>query len=389
MRILIVSDLGPPVVMGGIENYIINLSKGLIEREHEVHWLTSKLPNTKSEEEYEGIHIHRVYIPFSRNYLFPGRQLFFLTSLIKGIRLARKMDVVLVNTLVPGFLGWLIAKYTGKPSVLFCHEFYGNLWHSFGQNIFEKIAYPLFEKFTANGRYDAFACPSEYSKKSLMRYGVTEEKITVIPHGVDIPNEIPSKDYRKEFNLENNLVFGYLGRLNQRGTGQGKNLKGLLEATKHVIKELPNSKLVLGGSGFNELQPHIKKLGVEDNVVYLGRIPNDETPNFMKMCDVVVCPALSDGFCFLLAEASACSIPVVGTNCGVHPERIEHGVNGILTKADSQSIANAIVKVLKNKGLGSRFSENDIKLANHDWSNSVEKHLEIFQKLAKHPHQTF
>ncbi len=382
MRILIISDLSPPVVFGGIENYIINLSKNLIKRGHEVHWLTSKLPNTQYEEDFEGIKIHRTYIPFSDHYLFPGRQLFFLTSLIKGVRLAQEMDVIHVNTLVPGFLGWIIAKYSGKPSLLFCHEFYGNLWHSFGQNTFEKIAYPFFEKLTALGAYDIFACPSTYSKNSLMRYGVAEEKIEVIPHGVDFSYMDKSKNYRKEFNLENNLTFGYLGRLDQRGTGQGKNLKGLLEATQYAIKELPDAKLVLGGSGFNGLRLQIKKLGIEDNVIYLGEIPRNGTTSFMDACDAVVCPALSDGFCFLLAEASSCGVPVIGTNLGSHAERIQNDINGILVNSNSQSIADGIIKVLKNAELADTFGKNGIDITKGlDWEKSTQKHLEIYQRI--------
>ncbi|MBI2547526.1 MAG: glycosyltransferase family 4 protein [Candidatus Aenigmarchaeota archaeon] len=379
MRILIISDLAPPVVMGGIENYIINLSKGLIKKGNEIHWLTSKLPNTKSEEDYEGIKIHRVYIPFSRSYMFPGRQMFFLTSLIKGVELAKKVDIVLVNTLVPGFIGWLIAKLAGKPSVLFCHEFYGGLWRSLGQNLFEKISYPAFEKFTAMGLYDAFLCPSEYSKKTLMKYGVKENKIQVIPHGTEFSETAGKIDYRKEFKLENYFLIGYIGRLGQKGTGQAKNIKGLLEAVKYVIEKLPNSKLFLAGTKFDELEPYIEELGLVENVVYAGKIPDEEKYNFLTACDVVVCPAISDGFCFLLAEAIAAGVKVVGTNCGSHPERIENYADGILTQPDSRSLADGIVKVLGNK------TKSHIKVNRkpQTWSDSVNKHLELFEKLVK------
>lgn len=378
MKILIVSDLAPPVV-GGIENYIINLSKGFIKRGHEVHWLTSRLPGTKTEEDYNGIKIHRVYIPFSKHYTFPGRQFFPFTSLIKGIKLARNMDVIHINTLVPGVLGWLIAKYSGKPSILFCHEFYGKLWNFLGQNIFEKIAYPIFEKIIALGCYDMFVCPSKYSKKTIMKYGVPEKKIKVILHGISLLKK-SRRNYRKFFSLENNLVVGYLGRLSQKGTGQAKNIKGLLEAFKYVIKEVPDAKLVFGGSGFEDLKPYLK--GVENSVISLGRIPDNEVKNFMEMCDIIVCPALSDGFCFLLAEASSCGVPILATNSGSHPERISN--NGVLVDTDSRSIAKGIIELLKNEDIRKKIGDNGLIVTKKlKWKDSVKMHLEIYRSILK------
>ena len=393
MKILMISDLAPPVVTGGIENYIVNLSKELIRDGHEVHWLTSRLPDTLPEEDFEGIKIHRVCIPFSGHYMFPGRQMFFLTSLIKGIKLAKKMDVVHVNTLVPGFLGWLIAKYSGRPSLLFCHEFYGSLWKKVGQNLFEKYVYPIFEKLTSTAPYDWFACPSIYSKQSLRNYGIPDKKITVIPHGVDrkLFNESNNPiDYKNKYGLSNNPIFGYLGRLSTKGTGQAKNLISLLEATKFVVEKIPNAKLVLGGSGFEHLTKHIVRFNVKKNVVNVGRIPKNNGPSFLKMCDVVVCPAVSDGFCFLLAEASACGIPVVGTNRGSHEERIENNKNGIITDVDPQSLANGIIKILQDPEFGNKLGKNGIAFTKDlDRRDSAKKHVEIYKKLLNEHSHTY
>lgn len=379
MKVLIISDLAPPV-MGGIESYVINLSKGLIKKGHEVHWLTSKLPNTSSYGKFEGIHMHRVSIPFSKQYMFPGRQFFPFFALVKGVKLARKMDVVHVNTLASGFLGWLVAKLAKKPSLLFCHEFYGKLWRKVGRNPFEKYVYPLFETAISLSPYDHYAFPSKYSKKTFGR-SLTPYKSTIIPHGIDIKKS-NSNYFRKKYKLGDNPVFGYLGRLSIKGTGQAKNLLTLLEAVKHVTKELPDAKLIFGGAGHEDLLPHIEKLGVKNNVIFLGKVPYDKTSEFFSSCDVVVCPSLSDGFCFLLAEASAHSVPVIGTNLGSHPERIKHNKNGLLVNADSKSIASGIVKVLTNKQLADRLGNNGVSLSkNLDWEQSVRKHLEIYQKL--------
>jgi glycosyltransferase involved in cell wall biosynthesis len=102
------------------------------------------------------------------------------------------------------------------------------------------------------------------------------------------------------------------------------------------------------------------------------------------MCDVVVCPAVSDGFCFMLAEASACGKPVVATKAGSHPERIINNKTGILTSVSPQSLAEGIIKILENPKLAKRFGQNGAKLAKKfTWEESVRKHLEIYEMLVK------
>ncbi len=380
MKIMIISDLAPPV-WGGAENYVLNLGSRLVKEGHDVHWLTAKIPNTTNSETLDGINIHRVPIFYPNRYLFPGRQSFFATSVIPAIKIAKKMDIVQSNSLVAGFSGWFISKYAGKPSLLFCHELYGPLWKNVGQNFVEKNLYPLFEKSMARAPYDWFACPSEYSKQSLINQGTPSNKITVIPHGIDFksPN---SKDYRKEFNLTDNFTVGYLGRLNIKKTTQAKNIKSLLKTISISAKQIPNLRLVLGGSGFEDLIPLIHDLQIQENVIYLGKIPHDETQNFYKACDVVICPALSDGFCFLLAEASACGVPTIGTNLGSHPERIITNNTGLLSSSDPESFSQNLIKLYNNKSLREEFGKNSIDYSKQfTWEKSVNAHLEIYNKL--------
>ena len=115
-------------------------------------------------------------------------------------------------------------------------------------------------------------------------------------------------------------LFGYLGRLRVKRTAQSKNLPLLLEAAKIVCRDLPDARLVLAGAGFEELEPLIRKLDLTEFVVYVGDIPYSDNARFLRMCDVVVCPAASDGFCFLSAQAQACGVPVVASDAGSHKE---------------------------------------------------------------------
>lgn len=381
MKILISSDMAPPHI-GGNETYMLNLSKGLIKLGHEVHWLTSRIPNTVSEEVLDNIVIHRVPVIFQSKYLFPGRQLFAITSLLKGMKLAKDFDLVQITTLVPGITGWIIAKYLNKPSVLFCHEFFNNMWHKIGQTPLEKYIYPIVENLTCKSPYDWFACPSEYSKTTLQFYGVPSNKITVIPHGLDQEFNSNTINYKNILGLDHNLIFGYIGRLLVKRTGQSKNLITLLKATKSVVKTIPQAKLVLAGEGYNELEPYVKKLELENNIIYLGKIPHDNIPAFFKMCDVVTCPAISDGFCFLLADASLAGVPTVGTKLGSHPERIDEGKTGLLSEPTPQDMSNKIITLLQDRNLRDKLgSMGKKKYEELTWERCVKKHIEMYKNL--------
>lgn len=390
MKILIGSDVAPPYIGGG-EEYVINLGKTLVSMGHDVHWITSKIPGTKDEENYEGIRIHRIPIPFKKHFHFPGRQFFFATSIIPGVKLAKEMDIVQMNTLVSAPFGWLIPKLAGKPSVMFAHELFGKkLWSQIGQNIFEKLVYPYMEKSMAKAPYDHYICPSNYSKKSLIKYGASSRKITVVPHGLNFKLFNPKKDktnFKRKFDLDSFKLFGYAGRLRVKKTSQSKNLIGLLNAVPHVLKEIPNAKLVLQGLGYEELEPYVKKMKLEDHVVWLGEKYGKDfnfNPHFFKMCDVIVNPSLSEGFGFMLANASACGIPVVATNCGANPDRIINGKTGLLTGTKPDQIAAGIVKVLKNDALAKKFGREGVKYSKQfTWKESARKHLEIYEMVIK------
>lgn len=386
MKIMIMSDLAPPY-MGGGESYVIQLGTYLTKLGHEVHWLTSKIPGTKEYEDYQGIHIHRIPILFSRRFLFPGRQTFPFMAVLRKLDFVEDMDIVQANTLVAGYTGWRIAKKYNKPSLLFCHELFGDLWKKIGQNILEKKVYPEMEKRIARGPYDWYACPSEYSKSTLIKAAAPEDKISVIPHGINHELYNSSADggyFRKKFKLGNFKLFGYLGRLRIKKTAQSKNLIALLEATKIVVKEMPQARLVLAGAGYEEMKPEIKRMDLEKDVIYLGNIPYEDNPRFLKMCDVVVCPALSDGFCFLLGEASACGISVVASNTGAHLERVIHGKTGLLTEPSADSIADSIIEVLSDEEKTRKFGTEGQKYSkDFTWARSCQKHVEIYEMLLR------
>src|SRR5690348_770919 len=104
MKILIITDVAPPLLGGG-EVYVTQLGVQLVSLGHEIHWLTCKLPNTKEYEIFHGIHIHRIPILFKNSFYFPGRQTFPIMLSLKKLDFVQQMDIVQSNTFVAGYSG--------------------------------------------------------------------------------------------------------------------------------------------------------------------------------------------------------------------------------------------------------------------------------------------
>jgi glycosyltransferase involved in cell wall biosynthesis len=384
LKILIISDVAPPMIGGG-ESYVINVGSVLANLGHEVHWLTAKIPGTLDNESFSGIQIHRIQIPFSSRFIFPGRQTFPFMLLVNRISLIDEMDIIQTNTLVAGYTGWRLAKKYRKPSLLFCHELYGDLWKRIGSNPLEKLVYPWIEKRIATSPYDWFAAPSQYSKQTLVNAGTPSDRISVIHHGINqmlFRSSIDGGELRTQYNLGGMLLFGYIGRLRVRSTAQAKNIPMLIRTVKNVIQKIPNARLVLAGKGYEEILPIILKEKVEKYVVYLGEMPYHDNPRFIRMCDIIVCPSLADGFCFMLAEAASCGRAVVATSVGSHFDRVKDGKTGLLASPNVDALSNAIVDLLscptKLREMG---YEAEKSVASYTWESCARKHEQIYEKL--------
>jgi len=380
MKIGIISDLFYPHLGGG-EVYSLTIEKEFLKHGHEVIHLTSQIKGTKEKEIFNGIEIHRVPIPFKDDFM-KGRFFFPFLNFSK-MDVLKDVDILQTITYPAAVTGWAFARLLGKPNVLFCHEFFRKYWKYMRSGFLQKRLYPIVENFIGHIDYDWAITPSIYSKKSLSDAGFDSKKITVAYHGIDSRFKPKIKsNLRQKYGLEGVKLFGFIGRL--RDFGQ-KGVDYLLEATKIVVQEIPDAKLVLAGSGFEYVKPIIKKLGIEKSVIYLGRISDSMVPKFYSMLDVFAGASIAEGFGFVYAEASRCGTPVIATNSSSIPEIILNGKTGILVPIrNSKALAEAIIKLLNDQQLSRKMGKNGAQYTKKfTWENSVKQHLEVYEKFVK------
>jgi glycosyltransferase involved in cell wall biosynthesis len=148
------------------------------------------------------------------------------------------------------------------------------------------------------------------------------------------------------------FLIGFAGRITA-----GKGWRVLLAA----LTQLPEHfKCLLAGAGDEESELRLlcQLPAIRSRVHYLGVLEKDRLWSFYRRLDVFVLPSLTtprwtEQFGFVLAEAMACGVPVIGSNSGAIPEVI--GDCGIIVEEnDSRALAQAILSIANDLELRER-----------------------------------
>ena len=189
--------------------------------------------------------------------------------------------------------------------------------------------------------------------------GVPDEKVTVIPFGLDFNKyrastpDAPAR-LRSEYGLEGKYLSLACSRLNPE-----KGLEYLLRAIPRVRTVADDFRLVLVGSGSQEavLRNLRRELGLEDVVQFVGW--RSDAMDWIAAADLVVHPALCESWCQVLFEALAFTKPVIMTPVGAAPEVIGNNERGrLIPPGDSDAIAGAITELMNDRELGRSLAES-------------------------------
>ncbi|MEF8834915.1 MAG: glycosyltransferase family 4 protein [Candidatus Thermoplasmatota archaeon] len=217
------------------------------------------------------------------------------------------------------------------------------------------------------------------------RFEIPDEKIEVIPNGID-PDEfepIPEGDkFRESFDIEGNLIL-YTGRL-----ASNKGLLNLIDSMPKVLEEKPDTTFVCVGEdeGMEEqMKRKARKLGVEDSLLITGYIEDyDVFKSAYSAADIHVLPSEYEAFGIVLLEAMMCETPCIGTDVGGVPEVIDKGETGfIVDYGDIEGLASKILNLLRNPELRKKMGEKGRKrvLENFTWKKVAKKVERVYEEL--------
>jgi glycosyltransferase involved in cell wall biosynthesis len=187
-------------------------------------------------------------------------------------------------------------------------------------------------------------------ERILQSHGIRQERITVIPNGVDLARFSPRHGSPRN---GSGLVVGALSNLRPE-----KGLADLVRAVGMVRERWPDVRLVIWGEG-----PLRREL--ETLVATLNLVPSVELPGStgvpeaaLRDLDIFVLPSLSEACSNGLMEAMATALPVVATSVGGNPGVVEDEISGLLVPpGDASALAKAIIRLIEDRALAARLGE--------------------------------
>jgi len=221
---------------------------------------------------------------------------------------------------------------------------------------------------------DHIVMPSNGIQKMLIKdFNLTDSKKHIIPHPLllDVICQKANEPINDIFNYKYILMVGRLT--------EAKGIPVFLKSYKKICGRVKEKALILGtGEEEIHLKKLTKELGIEKRVVFAGFQNNPY--KFMKNASIFVLSSLWESFAIVIAEAMACGVPIVSTDCPSGPgELIISGENGLLVPPqDEQALASAMLKLINDKQLQHKFIQNGLKQAA---TLRVEKIIPKYEKI--------
>lgn len=215
-------------------------------------------------------------------------------------------------------------------------------------------------------RCDAVIALSRKSARQLESWQENSDykyEVTLLPNGVDAlprPTKVELADFRKRWSISaQDEVVTFVGRL-----GAEKNLDLLIPAIELVLKARPKAKLLLVGDfEYREvLEEAARQSSASDQIIFAGSMPREELGVVYEASTVFAFPSLKDTQGWVLHEAAHAGLPIVLIDQDLS-EVVRESVNGYFAKNTAESFAEKIVKILSDKAIYNKFSENSRKLA--------------------------
>lgn len=212
------------------------------------------------------------------------------------------------------------------------------------------------KKWTFQGADKIFAV-SDFTKRLVVKNcGVSPENVIIVNNGVDTKEFFPTEKpvaLEKKFNIKDKSVFFSVSRLcDYKGVDQA------LKAFYELKKTYSDFCYLIGGAGPDE--PRLRKLtqkyGLEEHVIFLGKVPDSELNKYYNLCDCFILLSRADiwtpnveGFGIVFLEAAACGKPVIAGNSGGVPDAVENNKSGwIVNPRDTRAILEKMRLVIND-----------------------------------------
>ncbi len=349
-----------------------------------------------------------VHMPAGPEYPLPKKELAaYLPQFVEGIREFSQSkgiayDLIHSHYWMSGIAAIELKKRWGVPII--------HMFHTLGlmKNRVAQSANEIEGEYRIDGEKQVLAAAdkiiaatqAEYAQL-LWLYQADENKITVIPPGVDVCRFYPipadeAKEYIGVAPCGRMLLF--VGRIEPL-----KGLDVLVEAIRlmhqtDVLREHPFCLAIIGGGPYDNSEAdeslemsRIKdltdKAGLHDFVTFLGRKSQDSLPYYYSAAEAVVVPSQYESFGMVALEAMACGTPVVASQVGGLAYLVQDGVTGYTVPVDEPAeLARKLISIIVDEKLRTQLGGQAVRVAqDYAWEKIAARLLAVYEALLTHP----
>jgi glycogen synthase len=410
MKIAYFVDEFPPFFRGGLGTYATEISRQFIRKGHSLSVFSRNLGNDPTSDTWSGIEVHRpLLMKFSDIFSIvnpaevktwdANGQEFFAETILYNLLSASKLvnnlvlkdnqhyDLLVSHDWLAALAGIIARRNLGAPFVFHFHS------TEQGRNPSGSPTIKDIEHLSATIA-DRIVTVSYAMRDELVKYGYPEQKIRVIYNGVDEKKYDATRfssrqveAFREKIGIGPSPMILFIGRLTWV-----KGVDMLVLAMIHIIKEIPDARLVVLGVGNMEqmLSQMVHDLHLGENVIlHFRMVPEEERLLYYAASDVVVFPSKYEPFGIVCTEAMSMGKPVVvgarGTS-GFREQVVPSG-DGIcgyhINPYDPLDIAKYVVDILKRPDLAAMMAKNGRNRIEEQftWEIASEKTLRVYQEL--------
>lgn len=365
----------------------------------ETHHLTSPKHNVGEglEETVDGWHFHRTRWTPTSSFAPLNEWLLMKATERRLLEVARRIRPHLLHAHSP-VLNALPALRVGRalkiPVVYEVRAFWEDAAVDQGTTTEGSLRYRVTRAMEtyALKRVDHAFTICEGLRSDIVARGIPSSRVTVIPNAVDVdsfsPGGVADEELKSKLGFAGANVIGFIGSFYGY---EGLDL--LIDALPAMLVRRPEVRLLLVGAGEQDdaLRAQVARMGLQDKVVFTGRVPHSDVQRYYDVMDVLAYPRHSMRLTDLVTplkplEAMAQGRLLVASDVGGHRELIRHGETGLLFKAgDATALSDTICGLLDQrsgwpaiKAAGRRFVEQE-----RNWANSVANYRPAFERLVR------
>lgn len=227
-------------------------------------------------------------------------------------------------------------------------------------------------------------------KDEMVRRGISENKITIVPNGVDTSRfeVLPrNAELEEQLTLKDQVVIGYVGSMVDY---EGLDL--LIKAAE-ILKgrHLMRFSLLMVGDGVvkSELEQMVLEKGLDDVVMFTGRVPHDSVEDYYSLIDICPFPRKGLPVCEMVSplkpfEAMAMGKAVVSSDVAALAEIVQDGKTGLLHKKDdAEDLADKLQLLIEKPELREQYGQaaREWVVAERDWKVIAKRVDAVYKKL--------